>query len=208
MITVRPVLEIPCRLGFDLWPVSGAEPYTFLALDGHLAPDEVGTAVMAVAACNDVDPTDGLPPPPDDPLGGFLHGLLTMDPLFAAGGLQVVDSDTGTRLVPGCCSGLEDRGDWWEVLDGGVSVAWFGHDPSPAAELHGSFVRLTVDSAADSSQRIDVSSAELRHLLAGVEKDLVDFLGLAAGWGAEHLPDHWERLGDALAQALAMPPRN
>lgn len=118
MITVRPVLEIPNRVGFDLWPVSAAEPYTFLALDGHLTPDEVGTAVMALAACNDIDPTDDRPPRPDDPLGSFLHGLLTMDPLFAAGGLQVVDSDTGTRVVPGCCSGLEDRGDWWEVLDG------------------------------------------------------------------------------------------
>ncbi|MFD0033769.1 hypothetical protein ACFVJK_37170 [Streptomyces sp. NPDC127172] len=70
-------------------PVSDAEPYTFAALEGHLTPDEVGTAVMSLAACDDVDPTDDRPPRPDDPLGGFLHGLLTMDPLFAAGGPQV-----------------------------------------------------------------------------------------------------------------------
>lgn len=212
MITVRPVLEIPNRVGFDLWPVSAAEPYTFLALDGHLTPDEVGTAVMALAACNDIDPTDDRPPRPDDPLGSFLHGLLTMDPLFAAGGLQVVDSDTGTRVVPGCCSGLEDRGDWWEVLDGGASAAWFGHDPSPTAELHGFIVRLTADADADADadngQWIEVSTSELRRLLAGAERDLVDFLGLAAGWLTEHLPDHSERVADALVQALALPPRN
>ncbi|MFG2658700.1 hypothetical protein [Streptomyces sp. NPDC048425] len=208
VITVRPVLEIPNRVGFGLWPVSAAEPYKFLALDGHLTPDEVGTAVMALAACNDVDPTDDCPPRPDDPLGSFLHGLLTMDPLFAAGGLQVVDSVTGTRMVPGCCSGLEDRGDWWEVLDGGATAAWFGHDPSPAAELHGSIVRLTADSDTDNGQWIEVPSIELRRLLAGVERDLVDFLGLAAGWVTQHLPDHSERVGDALVQALALPPRN
>ncbi|MCX5095872.1 hypothetical protein OOK36_45125 [Streptomyces sp. NBC_00365] len=81
MITVRPVLEIPSRVGFDLWPISDAEPYTFLTLDGHLASNEVGTAVMALAACNDIDPADDRPPRPDDLLGGFLHGLLAMDPL-------------------------------------------------------------------------------------------------------------------------------
>ncbi|WP_327136318.1 hypothetical protein OG585_55450 (plasmid) [Streptomyces sp. NBC_01340] len=208
MITVRPVLEIPSRVGFDLWPISDAEPYTFLALDGHLASNEVGTAVMALAACNDIDPADDRPPRPDDLLGGFLHGLLTMDPLFAAGGLEVIDTDTGTRVVPGCCSGLEDRGDWWDVLDGGACAAWFGHDPSPSVELHGSVVRLTADSGADTSQWIDLPATELRLLLAGAEQDLVNFLELAAGWAAERLPDHSERVSHALVQALTLPPRN
>ncbi|MFE0044845.1 hypothetical protein [Streptomyces albireticuli] len=207
MITVRPVLEIPGHEGFALWPISDVEPYTFLALDGELAPDDVGTAVMALAACNDIDPEDDRPPRPEDPLGGFLHGLLTMDPLFAAGGLQVIDTVTGTRLVPGCCSGLEDRGDWWDVLDDDGSAAWFGHDPSPGAERRGSVIRLTVDARADTGQWIDVPVTELRHLLAGAEEDLAGFLDLATRWASRHLPDHSERLGHALARALALPPR-
>ncbi|MFE4695481.1 hypothetical protein ACFRIC_00170 [Streptomyces sp. NPDC056738] len=208
MIIVRPVLEIPSHESFDLWPVSDVTPYTFLALDGTLTPADVGTAVMALAACNDLDPGDDRPPRPDDPLGGFLHGLLTMDPLFAAGGLQVTATVTGTRLVPGCCSGLEDRGDWLDVLDGDGCAAWLGHDPSPSAERHGSMVRLTVDSGAETSQWIDVPVAELRHLLAAAEEDLADFLALATRWAAEHLPDHAERVGDAIARAVALPPRN
>ncbi|MEV1026479.1 hypothetical protein [Streptomyces sp. NPDC050264] len=208
MITVQPVLEVPSRVGFDLWPISDAEPFTFLALDGQLTPDEVSTAVMALAACNDIDPSDDRPPRPGDPLGGFLHGLLTMDPLFAAGGLQVIDTETGTRVMPGCCTGLEDRGDWWEVLDGDASVAWFGHDPSPAAECHGGVVRLTVDAEADTGQWIDVAADELRRLLAAAERDLVDFLDLAAVWATEQLPEHSERVGAALVRALAVPPRN
>ncbi|MFF3889296.1 hypothetical protein [Streptomyces sp. NPDC001914] len=208
MITVRPVLEIPGHESFGLWPVSDVEPFTFLALDGTLAPDGVGTAVMALASCNDLDPGDDRPPRPDDPLGGFLHGLLTMDPLFAVGGLQVTDTVTGTRLVPGCCSGLEDRGDWWDVLDGDGGAAWLGHDPSPSAERHGSTVRLTVDTAADTSPWIDVPVPELRQLLTAVEEDLADFLTLAARWATEHLPDHSQRVGSALTRALTLPPRN
>lgn len=115
MITVRPVLEIPGHESFGLWPVSDVEPFTFLALDGTLAPDGVGTAVMALASCNDLDPGDDRPSRPDDPLGGFLHGLLTMDPLFAAGGLQVTDTVTGTRLVPAAAAG------WRTGATGGTS---------------------------------------------------------------------------------------
>ncbi|MCN9243729.1 hypothetical protein NGF19_23575 [Streptomyces sp. RY43-2] len=208
MITVRPGLEIPSHEGFDLWPISQVEPYSFLALDGAMTPDDVGTAVMALAACNDIDPGADRPPRPDDPLGGFLHGLLTREPLFAAGGLEVIDSITGTRLVPGCCSGLEDRGDWWGVLDGDGSAAWLGHDPSPTIERHGPTVRLTVDSDADTAQWIDVSVTELRHLLTGVEKDLADFLYLATRWATGQLSDHAEPVGHALARALTLPPRN
>ncbi|WP_037617109.1 hypothetical protein [Streptomyces aureus] len=208
MITVQPVLEIPSHEPFGLWPVSDVEPFSFLALDGTLTPDGVGATVMALATCNDLDDEDDLPPRPDDPLGGFLHGLLTRDPLIASGGLRVTDTLTGTLLVPGCCSGLEDRGDWWDVLDGDGHAAWLGHDPSPRAERHGSAVRLTVDSATDTGRRIDVPVAELRRLLTAVEEDLADFLALAARWAEEHLPDHSERLGGALARALAPPPRN
>ncbi|WP_339134670.1 hypothetical protein WJM95_33600 [Streptomyces sp. f51] len=208
MITVRPVLEIPSHDSFGLWPVSDVPSYDFMALDGTLTPDAVGTAVMALAIGNDVDPGDDRPPRPGDPLGGFLHGLLTVDPLFAAGGLEVTDTVTGTRLVPGCCAGLEDRGDWWHVLDGDGSAVWLGHDPSPSAERRGSTVRLTVDADADAGQWIDVPVAELRPLLAAVEEDLAGFLSLAARWAAEHLLDHAERVGDALARAVALTSRD
>ncbi|MFE0012645.1 hypothetical protein [Streptomyces erythrochromogenes] len=143
MIVLQPVLEIRARRdGFDLWPVAEAEPYGFLPLSGALSPAEVGTAVVSIAACNDCDPDDGRPPRPADPLGAFLHGLLTMDDLFASGGLRVTDTVHGRTLVPGCCNGIDERTDWAEVVDGS---GWsFGHDPSPFAEPFGERVRFTV----------------------------------------------------------------
>ncbi|MFI6440813.1 hypothetical protein [Streptomyces sp. NPDC050759] len=204
MITVRPVLEICAPEGFDLWPVAAAEPYTFLPLGGELTQDEIGTAVMALASCNDLDPDDDRPPRPADPLGGFLHGLLTMDPLFASGGLRVTDTATGAVLVPGCCSGLEDRGDWWEVLDGD-GWAGFGHNPSPVAERYGETVRLTVDSDAEASPVIEVSVPELRRLLTQAEHEVAAFLHQAALWTARQLPDRSEQVSRAIKRALTLP---
>ncbi|MBO1337474.1 hypothetical protein [Streptomyces sp. VRA16 Mangrove soil] len=204
MIVVEPVIELPGRRDFGLWPVAEAEPFSFMALDGTLTPDQVGTAVMALAVCNEGEPDDDGPPCPADPLGRFLHGLLTVDSPEVPGGLRVTDTQSGVRFVPGCCCGLEDRGDWLDVLDGDGRAAWFGHDPSPGAERRGDVVRLTVDAEADpgSGRWIDVPARELRRLLAGAERDLAGFLDLAARWAATSLPAHCAPVGRALGRAL------
>lgn len=206
VIVLQPVLEVSTPSSdFALWPVAGIEPYDVLPLSGALAPDEVGTAVMSIAAHNDVAPAaDDHPPRPADPLGSFLHGLLTMDDLFASGGLRVTDTATGVTLLPGCCNGLEERGDWFDVLDGDGWVS-FGHAPSPLAERHGDTVRLTVNADRDGSPVIELAAGELRHLLTGAERDLIEFLALAAAWAARQLPGHAAQVTSALARALVLP---
>ncbi|WP_459546257.1 hypothetical protein [Nocardia sp. X0981] len=205
VITMQPVLEIYASDDFGLWPVAEVETYGFSALSGELTPDEVGTAVMRIAGCNDIDPEhDGRPPRPADPLRSFLHGLLTFDTPFVAGGLRVTDSVTGIVFSPGCCHGLEDRHDWYEVLDGSGRAS-FGHDPDPCAERRGDMVRLTVDAEQSDSPVIELSATDLRQLLVGAEQDLVDFLALAADWATRHLPDHVDPVTAALARALNLP---
>ncbi|GGV47346.1 hypothetical protein GCM10010495_76270 [Kitasatospora herbaricolor] len=205
MIVMQPVLEITTTEGFDLWPVAESEPFGFLPLSGELSPAEVGTAVMRIAACNDVDPDGERPPRPLDPLASFLHGLLTFDDLFAAGGLRVSDDSTGITFLPGCCDGLEDWRDWRRLLDSG-GLLGFGHEPvSPVAERFGDAVRLTVDAGRSDSPVIELSLAELRHLLAGAERDLTDFLTSAADWVGQHLPGHRAPVTAALARALDLP---
>ncbi|MEV0173256.1 hypothetical protein AB0I00_19335 [Streptomyces sp. NPDC050803] len=205
VIVVQPVLEIYACDGFTLWPVAESAPYDFLPLGGALDPAEVGTAVMRIADCNNTDlADDGRPPRPADPLGGFLNGLLTMDDLFAPGGLRITDTATGTALVPGCCKGLDERRDWLEVVEGD-GWASFGHDPSPLAERHGDVVRLTVDAEQANSPVIELSVTDLRRLLDDAERDLIDFLQLAAAWAARHLPDDAAPVTSALGRALDLP---
>ncbi|WP_058041168.1 hypothetical protein [Streptomyces roseifaciens] len=205
MFEMHPVLEVFPAEDFTLWPVAEFDGYGFLPLSGALAPAEVGAAVMRIAACNDTDPEgDGHPPRPGDPVGALLHGLLTVDRVFAAGGLRVTDTATGLTVLPGCCCGLEDWRDWLQVVDGG-SPPDLGHDPSPLAERRGDLVRLTADIEEADSPVIELPVTEWRRMLVDVERDLADFLQLAAGWAERHLPGHAGAVAAALARALDMP---
>ncbi|MET9396144.1 hypothetical protein [Kitasatospora sp. NPDC002965] len=207
---MQPVLENRVPDSFDFWPVAEDGPAAFLPLSGGLSPAEVGTAVMRIASCNDIDPEDDpdndRPPRPADPLGSFLHGLLTFDTPFAAGGLRVTDDSTGITFLPGCCDGLEDWRIWHQLVDKD-GVLWFGHDPvSPVAERSGDTVRLTVDAEQSDSSVIELSVTELRRLLAGAERDLTSFLTLATGWIHQHLPPgHQAAVTAALARVLDLP---
>lgn len=203
---MQPVLEMNTPDGFDLWPVAKTERFSFLPLNGELSPVEIGTALMRIVACNDVDPDedgDG-PPRPAEPVAGFLHGLLTLDNLYAAGGLRVTDNSKGVTFSPGCCDGLEDWRDWYQVVDGSEKI-WYGHDPSAVAERLGDTVRLTVHAERNDSPTIELPATDLRHLLASTEHDLTEFLAVAAGWVAEHLPDHSAPVTAALARVLDLP---
>jgi len=205
VIVMQPVLEIYTPEGFGLWPVAECERFAFLPLGGELSPAEVGTAMMRIIDCNDIDPDGDRPPRPADPLASFLHGLLTFEHLYAAGGLRVVDQSTGIAFLPGCCDGLEDWRDWHGLVERG-GLLGFGHEPvSPLAERFGDTVRLTVNAEESGSPVIELSVAELRRLLAGVERDLGNFLALAADWCRRQLPEHADPVVAALARMLDLP---
>ncbi|MFJ2438777.1 hypothetical protein ACIOWM_36795 [Streptomyces anulatus] len=208
VIVMQPVLETRASDDFSLWPVAEGASSRFTALSGNLTSAEVGTALMLIARCNDIDPDPGAgddrPPRPADPLASFLHGLLTFDDLFASGGLRVVDTSTGVTLLPGCCSGLEDWRGMYAVLDGGASP-FLGHDPDPVVGRSGDSVRLVVDFEQSDSPVIELSAVELRRLLDGVGRDLADFLALASDWVRHHLADHAEPVIGALVRVLAVP---
>ncbi|WP_030655257.1 MULTISPECIES: hypothetical protein [Streptomyces] len=209
VIVMQPVLEISPSDDFALWPVGEHESYGYLVLNGGLTPTEVGTAVMQIADCNDSEPQEEHDSSPTDPLGTFLHGLLTMPDLLAVGGFRVTDNATGTAFIePGCCNGLESWRDWLDVLDG-TGCAYFGHDPFSVAERVNDVVRFTLDAhGADGSPVIELPVEQVRRLVTNAQQDLQDFLGLAGTWAEQHLPAHAAALTTALARALDLPPHH
>ncbi|MFE7764706.1 hypothetical protein [Streptomyces sp. NPDC057438] len=202
-MVMQPVLEIFAADDFALWPIGEHESYGYLVLDGDLTPAEVGTAVMRIANCNDFEPEEEHGPCPTDPLGTFLHGLLTMPDLFAAGGFRVTDSATDTVVVqPGCCNGLETWRDWLDMLDG-TGGCYFGHDPSSMGERVGDIVRLTLDAdGGNDSPVIELPVDQVRTLVTGAQRDLQDFLSLAGSWAEQHLSAHATAVTAALARVL------
>ncbi|MER6230628.1 hypothetical protein ABT169_15980 [Streptomyces sp. NPDC001616] len=206
-MVMQPVLAISAAADFALWPVSEHESYGYLVLNGELTSAEVGTAVMQIAACSDLEPEEEHGSCPNDPLGTFLHGLLTMPDMFAAVGFRVTDNATDTVFVePGCCKGMETWRDWLEVLNGS-GCSYFGHDPSSMAERLGDIVRLTLDAhESDSSLVIELSVDQIRTLVTGAQQDLQDFLSLAGTWAEQHLPIHAAAVTAAVARALDLEP--
>ncbi|MGW0602217.1 hypothetical protein ACWD11_34610 [Streptomyces sp. NPDC002776] len=206
-MVMQPVLEICAADDFALWPIGEHESYGYLVLNGKLTPAEVGTAVMRIADCNNFEPEEEHGPCPTDPLGTFLHGLLTMPDLFAAGGFRVTDNATDTVFAePGCCNGLETWRDWLEVLDG-TGCCYFGHAPSSMAERVGERVRLTLDAYAEKdSPVIELPVDQVRMLVTGAQRDLQSFLSLAGSWAEQHLPAQTAAVTAALARALDLAP--
>ncbi|MFD6426900.1 hypothetical protein, partial [Streptomyces sp. NPDC060198] len=162
---MQPVLEMDPLEGFDLWPVAETERFGFMALGGGLSPDEVGAALLRIAASNDADPeANDLPPRPADPLAGFLHGLLHLDTLLVPGGLRVMDTSTGVAFEPGCCDGLEDRREWEQVIDGDGTFRSAHPESGRVATRIGDTVRLTFATGQEAAPVIEVPLAQMRRM--------------------------------------------
>ena len=67
-----------------------------------------------------------------------LNALVAED--FALpGGLQFLQ-DEQVKVVPGCCTDLEDWRKWLDVPNG--KTIWAGHDPSPGVECVNGVIRV------------------------------------------------------------------
>lgn len=187
VIVIHPVLETGSLPGFEFWPVAEQPPYQLTPLNGTLSDEQVGTAIATMAGYNSSRVDDR----PTDPADAFLSSLLHEEGFVAPGGLRVQDAGTGTTLTPGCCCGLEGWRGWLEIADGGE--LWLGHDPTPWAEQLGDTVRLHPD-GEHAGPVIEIACTELPRLLAGVQRDLADFLLLVVAWAERSAPSrrrHW-----------------
>ncbi|GAA1653542.1 hypothetical protein [Actinoplanes couchii] len=182
MIKLQAVVEVPMfDEGPAPWPVAAAAPGSWLVLDTGCTADQVGLFVAALAARIDVASPGGR----DE----VLDALLAEEALIVAGGLQVSDTETGTVVVPGCCSGLEDWREWTGVLTG--DSLWLGHDPGPHVEVVGPDLRVWQDGGPNrergrwAGQRVDLPCRELPQLLLDVQRDLAGFLNALADWAEQ-----------------------
>ncbi|MEV0549081.1 hypothetical protein [Nocardia salmonicida] len=176
MIKMQAVVEVP---NFDFeppqpWPVSSADPYSWVPINGGCSDAEVGLFVSGLTLGLEVAEPGGR----ED----VVANLLAAETLFQPGGLRLTDTITGAVVVPGCCAGLEDWREWAEVLTG--SSPWLGHDPTPEVEIGANELRVWQDSGANrrAAESVVVARSLLPDLLNEVHRDLVGFLSRVQVW--------------------------
>lgn len=176
VIEMKAVVEVPGSDAGWPWPVASVPAGAWLALDAGCTPEEVGLFVATLAHPLDVEPAAGREE--------VVATLLAEECLVVPGGLRLLDTHTGTAVVPGCCSGLEDWREWTQVLTGGS--VWLGHDPGPEVEVVAGELHVWQDGASkgrhDRRPELVVPLVVLPDLLRTVQQDLSGFLTLLAAW--------------------------
>jgi hypothetical protein len=181
MVIAEVVLETYDVLGFTAWPIAEPSGDHRLVLSGDMPLDEVATAMAVIFSYNRM---------PVEPIGELTarhldEHLAEAECLIAPGGLRFRDTARNVEVEPGCCCGLENWRDWWDVVRG--EEPWLGHDPAPRVEHAGQVVRLHQDDQ-DGSPAIEMTVDELQGLLVAVQRRLSGFLELAARWTAVTAP--------------------
>ncbi|QYC38387.1 hypothetical protein Nocox_03795 [Nonomuraea coxensis DSM 45129] len=194
MVIVNAVLETYDADGFTAWPIAQPSNDRLLALSGLLSPAEVGTAMAVIFNYNHI-PVAHAASLTDAHLD---QHLAEAEGLIAPGGLLFRDTATGVSIAPGCCSGLENWRDWWDVTRG--QKPWLGHDPTPHITHVDNVIQLRQHDGNTAS--IEITRGELSRLLTTVQQHLTEFLNLARQWATATTPSMADRLISALDQYL------
>ncbi|SEM63848.1 hypothetical protein [Nonomuraea pusilla] len=196
MVIVDVVMETYDAEDFTAWPIAEPSSDRFLALSGRMSPADVGTAMAVIFSYNNISVTHVA-----DLTEAHLEQHLTeAEALIAPGGLRFRDINTGVSIAPGCCFGLENWRDWWDVVRG--QEPWLGHDPTPQITHVGHVIKLQQHDG--DSPSIGMTRGELSSLLTTAQQHLRGFLNLAGQWATVTTPGLADRLISALDDHLVI----
>jgi hypothetical protein len=189
--TIDVVLESAHSVTSAPWPVADVRAFGWVAVSGRMTAAEVGTVLATMAVYEGLVGRED----EDEAAAGaedLVRGLVAAEELSAPGGLRLRDEGTGAEVVPGCCSGVKDWREWYDLADGGEGP-WLGHDPAPWCERDGEVLRVWPDGPLAGvapigavGRPVEVGLAELPGLLSGVRADLRGFLARTEEWAARH----------------------
>jgi hypothetical protein len=109
-----------------------------------------------------------------------LKHFMSFDGFVLGGGLRFLEDDQ-VKIVPGCCSGLENWHEWLDVPHGNNEV-WAGHDPWPEIEYSENIVRIWQDKKSEGVSYIEFSRIEMEIHIEKVKLDLQEFLVQLKNW--------------------------
>ncbi|MEV4367722.1 hypothetical protein AB0J71_11680 [Nonomuraea sp. NPDC049637] len=196
MVIIEVVLETHDAVDFTAWPITEPSNDRLLALSGRMSIADVGTAMAVIFSYS------GLPITHAAELteAQLRQHLAETGGLIAPGGLRFRDTTTDVDVPPGCCFGLENWRDWWEVARG--REPWLGHDPTPYITHVGHVIQLRQH--VDDPPSIEITRDQLAGLLTTAQQHFSGFLDLARQWATITTPGPADRLVAALDQHFAI----
>ncbi|GCD45939.1 hypothetical protein [Streptomyces paromomycinus] len=186
MLIIDAVMETYDAVGFVRWPVAAPSEDRLLVLSGEMSLRQVGTAMAVLTSGYEGDREALGTCACAETVARHLEHLLSLDLATAPGGIRLKDTTTGTVIAPGCCFGLENWRDWYDLSNG--DEPWLGHGTVAHVEHDGPLVRVWPDTEASASRPIELPMAELPALLQIVHDDLKGFLALAEQWVHGYAP--------------------
>ncbi|GGP10805.1 hypothetical protein LDL08_28165 [Nonomuraea glycinis] len=192
MVIVDVVLETYDAVDFTAWPIAEPSSDRLLALSGRMSSVDVGTAMAVIFSYNKIPVTHAA----DLTEAHLDQHLAEAEALIAPGGLRFRDTTTDVSIAPGCCFGLENWRDWWDVTRG--QEPWLGHDPTPHITHLGQVIRLQQDDG--DSPSVEITRGELAGLLTTAQQHFSGFLDLARPWATRTTPGLADQLITALDQ--------
>lgn len=110
-----------------------------------------------------------------------LHEFIANEGFILEGGLLFKENDA-IKVVPGCCCGLEDWQEWFDVPSGRCEI-WTGHEPESLIEINDGNIKIWQDrQTKDENNSIEFTVEEMVEKLNQVEKDLQNFLFRLKQW--------------------------
>lgn len=129
-----------------------------------------------------------------------LEYFLSREEFALPGGLQFLENDIA-KVVPGCCSGVENWRDWLDVPYGKNTV-WAGHDPTPWVEYFDGGLRIWQDEKSEETAFIEFTTDEMETALRKAENNLKGFLVQLDKWVNYIAPDFEQRVVRYFAKHL------
>ena len=173
MFALTPIVDNLFEYPFD-WVLKSEEE--FINLDGAISDNGCASFLALLALYNNL--TDKGSPEK------AAQAVLNAKRLILPGGLLAWDETS--RIVPGCCCGLEAWRDWYSIKPKG-NGPWLGHDPSPWVDCRKEHAIIWSDTDPEQNlQKIQVSYCELETALQKTQDDFTAFADKFSDWAGNH----------------------
>lgn len=188
---IEAVVEIQSFEAEPPWALASVAGWSLLRLFSGSTKEEVGSVILTAGSYNHHLKVQSSA---IETLNAFVS-----EDFVLPGGLRFLENER-IKVVPGCCSGLENWREWLDVPNG--NSIWAGHDPSPGVEFIGDTIRVWQDEKADGVEFIDFGVDEMRSLLGKVESDLKGFTVRLGEWADFVAPNLRQKMVEHFAKNM------